>query len=424
MNNVKTASRDNTIFLFLCVFFVALTVRFLAVLLLPIETWEYEIIAKNFLEGKGFIYPQLGVNYRSYCEPLYPVFCIFVYLLTGHDVFVLVILQAVFSALIAVVIFFCAKKLFGRKAAFIAGILAAFHPGLIAYTTKLHPLTFDALFIGLALLATFNLAENFCRRNLIIAGLVNGMCVLTRPTILIFMPFALFFILRKKKIEFRRGLIYAIVFFVSAAAVFSPWTIRNYLVQKKFVLTRSGMPFVFWLGNNPNFSGSALDNQGGAIFDLAPEEFKEKVSKLDEMAQNKEFLNSAFDYIMKHPFKFLERTAIKFFYFWWFSPQAGLLYPKIYFILYKIFYLLAFSLGLLGVFTCLFGRQVSYKENLFNMKIGILLIIVMLLTISISQSLFYIETRHRWAVEPIFLIFTAKGIYYILERFKLVKDIS
>lgn len=182
-----------------------------------------------------------------------------------------------------------------------------------------------------------------------------------------------------------------------------PWTLRNYLIHKQFILTRSIDTYVFWVGNNPNFSGSNLNKSGIPVIELAPQAFKEKIYKLDEISQNKEFLNAALNYIKKFPFRFIERTIKKFYYFWWFNPQAGLLYPKTWLILYQIFYIFIFTFGIFGIYF-------SYKEGFFKNRSSAMLILLALLFISIAQSLFYIETRHRWAVEPLFLIFTAKGM--------------
>jgi hypothetical protein len=181
-------------------------------------------------------------------------------------------------------------------------------------------------------------------------------------------------------------------------------------MHKQFMLTRSNTPFVFWLGNNPNFSGSALDIKGEPVFNSAPAAFKEKTYTLNEAAQNKEFLTAAVKYIYEHPLRFIERTIKKFYYFWWFSPQSGLLYHKIWFILYKILYIFIVTAGLTGIYS-------TYQEGLFRAKPAIALILLMLLTISFTQSLFYIEGRHRWAIEPIFLIFTAKGLQMFFSKY-------
>lgn len=401
---------------YLYVFLSALAIRLIAVFLIPMQLWEYEVIAVNILNGKGFIFPHFGnVNYYSYCEPLYPFLCAVVYFITNHSIFALAIVQAIFSSLIALVIYFCAEKLYNRKVALLAGLLVSFHPGLIIYTLKQHPLIYDSLFISLVILVMFELFDNFGLRNIVAAGLISGLCVLTRPTILLFLPLSLIYILLKRKVGFRKFIISFLVFFILAGSVFLPWTMRNYFVQKELVLTRSNGPFVFWLGNNPNFSGSATDKSGRSLFKLAPKEFQKEIENLDEMGQNRKFLSTSLDYIKEDPFAFTKRIFMKFFYFWWFTPQAGAAYPGQWFISYKVFYSFLLFFGLAGIFFTYLktNRCIETKADM---------LIFIFLAISFTQSIFYIETRHRWAIEPLFIIFSAAGIYSVLAKNFLRRD--
>lgn len=399
---------------YLYIFLFALAIRVAFVILFPLQLWEYETIANNILAGQGFIFPHFGgVIYRSYCEPLYPFVCAAVYFLTHHSIFALGLVQAVFSSAIAVSVYFLARSLYGQKIALLAGTLTALHPGLIIYTTRQHPLTFDALLISLTLLAIVKIYNKLNWHSLIIGGLVSGLCILTRPTILVFLPLALIYILISKKKSWGKSIIYGVVFFAVTGSVFLSWTLRNYFVHGTFMLTRSNGPYVFWLGNNPNFSGSAMDKDGQSLFKSAPKDFQKKIEGLDEIGQNNEFLKAASAHIKKYPFGFIERTVKKFYYFWWFNPQAGMLYPKSWLYLYKLFYIFVLSGALVGIF-------IAFREGLFKYKGEAVLMIFVLLSISLLQSLFYIETRHRWAVEPILLIFAARGIGFFFQRTRLL----
>lgn len=393
----------------LCIFFLAFTLRIIAVSILTIEKWEYETIANNILSGNGFTFPHFGnAIYRSYCEPLYPFITAAVYFLTHHNVFILAIVQAVFSSIIPVIIYFISKKIFQENIAIISGVLAAIHPGLIVYTTKLHPLIFDSLLISATLLSSIVFFNKLNLRNAITLGILSGICSLTRPTILAFLSIGLIYIFIVKKQKISRAVFYSAIILIFSAIIFMPWAARNYKVQGKFMLTRSNGPYVFWLGNNPHFSGSSIDKNGVPIYKLAPKYFLEKLYKMDENGQNAEFLKNSFEYIKSYPFGFFERTLKKFYYFWWFAPPAGVFYPAGWFILYKLFYAFILILGLYGILGI-------YKENMFREKKEIILIFILLFSIAFIQSLFYIETRHRWAVEPVFLILTAKGISQIVR---------
>jgi len=382
-------------------FALALAVRLLALAVIPPQFWEYEVIATNLLEGNGFVYPHLGTLYRSYCEPLYPALAAFVYFLTEHNVLALQVVQALLSAGLVVVIYHCARAIISPKTALLAAAFVALHPGLIVYATKLHPLTLDALGMSLVLLMMIRVLKHFRLRDWIGAALVSGICALTRPTILVFLPLAFVYIFRVRKVGLGLAARRTLLFVAVLGLVIAPWIVRNYRVQGEFVLTRSNTPYVFWLGNNENFSGSALSSEREDIFNLADPVFKAQIFRLNEMEQNKLFWKRAMGYVTEHPVGFLIRVAKKFYFFWWFTPQAGLLYPKLWFLLYKLFYLLVLAGVLVGARS--FFRDAAAGSARW-------LPILLMLSIAVIQSLAYIETRHRWAVEPVLLILTAQGL--------------
>ncbi len=186
-------------------------------------------------------------------------------------------------------------------------------------------------------------------------------------------------------------------------------TLRQLYPWKTFVIDefkKGQVP----LWNPHNFSGSALDKKGRDIYDLAPEDFKKKVESLDELGQNRLFGKEAFAYVRRHPTGFLARTLKKFYYFWWFSPQAGILYPKLWLGIYKIFYVLALICGILGIIRAF--KQDNRRRAQGSAALAALLVI----SVSLFQSLFYVEVRHRWAIEPVFLIFAAGGLVYCFKR--------
>lgn len=397
----------------LWIFLFALAARAAVLVKFPLEHSEYGTLAGNLLNGQGFVYSYLGdAVYRSFCEPLYPFISAAIYFLTDYSLFAMGMAQAVFSSAIAVVIYLCARHIYDRKGvAVLAGLLTALHPGLIIYATKHNPFILDTLFICLVLLFMIKLSVRASLRSVLIAGFTSGLCILSRPTILLFLPLSLAYIFRSWKIKFAKAAAYCAVFAVAAGAVFLPWTLRNYVIHNEFMLTRSDVGFVFWLGNNPNFSGSALDKDGRFILELAPEDFRKKINALDELGQNRLFQEEAFGYIKKYPLRFVERTLKKFYYFWWFNPQAGIAYPHSWLLLYKAFYVFALIAGLAGIFY-------TYREGLFKNKSGAVLIIFIMLAVSFAQSLYYIDTRHRWAVEPFLLIFTAKGLHSVFQMLR------
>ena len=98
----------------------------------------------------------------------------------------------------------------------------------------------------------------------------------------------------------------------------------------------------------------------------------------------------------------------KFFYFWWYAPATGLLYPQAWFQLYMAYYVIALLLAAVGV-----SRVARIRGP--GMPLA-LLVGAFLLVLSSFQSLYYVEGRHRWAVESLVLVFSGGGVASLLIR--------
>ncbi len=367
------------------------------------ETWEPETIVNHLLAGEGFIYEYLHTVYRSYCEPLYPGLVAAVYWVTGHSQPAMVLVQILLFALTAVFAAQCGWTVTrDRRVAGLAGFLVAFHPGLILYSMKLHPLVLDSLFLTLVVWATLRYAHSPTRRRAAAIGLLCGLCALTRPTVVIALPLICGWVWRVTGDSVRTRLKRIFLLLALTGAVLSPWVIRNYVVHRQFMLTRSNTPFVFWLGNNPQATGSALDRQGRPVMELAPPEFLRKLETADELTQNRLFGEAARAYVVSNPIGFLRRTWDKWVYFWWFTPQAGLLYPQNQFRIYRIGWFFMACAGLWGL-----GRAGTLPAGV-RASFGFLVVFVAV--IGAAQSLFYVEGRHRLAVEPLLSCVIAFGL--------------
>ena len=135
------------------------------------------------------------------------------------------------------------------------------------------------------------------------------------------------------------------------------------------------------------------------------------MDSLPELEQNKYFRDMTVKFIKENPRKFIDLLFGKIFYFWWFSPQAGVLYPSLYLGIYKGYYsilLLFASAGLINLLS---------KERALCLMMA-----SFFFAVTLVHALSYIEIRHRWAIEPIFLIYTANGIILSLNRIRKLKE--
>lgn len=373
------------------------------------DVWESETIATNLLEGFGFVYPYLGTTYRSYMEPLYPGFSALVYAWTGHSTLALGVMQVLLGTGLVWLVFACGRRISSAGPGLVAAFLAAVHPGLIVYTTKFHPFVLDALLLLAVLWACLAYRAERPWRSAIGLGVLVGLCTLTRPTILVCLPIIGWWVWRGSA---RRDRFLQVAGLAGAALlVVSPWVVRNYQVQHRVMLTRSGTPFVFWLGNNPyRFTGSALTPSGEAVISVVPQEVRDRLQGLDELRQQDLFRQEALAHVRAHPIAFLGRWAVKVWYFWWGSPQAGLAYPAAGFRLYQTYYVVMLALALVGLATA--GRMPSGRPD---GRTRAWLVMGFCGLIALVQGLYYVEGRHRLAIEPFLLLLSGMGLWSLAE---------
>lgn len=379
------------------------------------EVWESETVATNLVEGRGFTYTTLGTVYRSYMEPLYPGLCALVYRLTNHRYWVLGLVQVLLGTGLVWLVMVCAHHLGPPGAAIIAGALTALDPALILYTTKFHPFVLDAALWFASFAAVLAFTPDRPWRSIVLAGGVIGLSVLTRPTILACLPVMCWLIWTRSNDRLLLRAVRCAVLALCIGVVVTPWVWRNYQVHHRLMLTRSGTSFVFWLGNNPYiFTGSAMTRDGGEIINQVPESVRADLARRDELGQQDYFRDEAQRFVFAQPAEFVRRSIVKFAYFWWFSPQAGLLYPAAAFRLFQLF-----SAALLGFAAP--GVWISWRDAAGDpMRRGAIVFAVgCCLSIAAAQSLYYVEGRHRLMVEPFLLMFASVSLWTLARRVRL-----
>jgi 4-amino-4-deoxy-L-arabinose transferase-like glycosyltransferase len=377
------------------------------------EFWEYEYIARHLLDGRGFVYDgHMGGDYHAYVEPLYPFLIAAVYAVTGRSALALGIVQCVLSALLAPVVYALGRRAFSPAAATLAAVLLTLHPALALYATKLHPLVLDSLLIALVVLAMARLMDAPRPRAALALGVALGACTLTRPTILAAIPAVLAWVASRG--AGARALRLWLVALVVAAGVTAPWIVRNYVVLHAFVLTRTNTAFVFWLGNQPGAPGGAGDPSDPtgmrSLFDVASLELRQRVLEApDELAKNRVFRDAALAYVRQEPLAFLGRSLRKLSYFWWFAPYEGRRYPGWEITLYKGLraILLAAAVG---------GLVAALRRRLHARPDALAVLVLVATTISLVQAMFYIDGRHRLAVEPLLLVIAGAGMAALVRH--------
>jgi len=377
------------------------------------EPFELNQIAHNILEGKGMVFSFLNTTYYAYYPPLLPLFFAAIEWLTPHYLFTMGLIQIVVSAVCTYLVYRITYQIFSSlKISNLAALLFALHPGFIIYTAKASG---DIFFIFLYLGLTFLMLRlDFTKTlHIVLFGMTISIAFLTRSVFIIFLP--LFMI--TLTFQFRNSLLFlrscALMVGIFCLTI-APWGIRNYFIFKKPLLTVTTASINLWQGNNPISTGTLYTTQGIPNMEYAKKYVDPKIFEQDELRQSFLFRQAAINYIFEKPGLFILRTLKKILYFWTVTPTAGLHYPKIWLNVYLIYY------GIIILFFLFQLKRIYYLQIPANLK-NVFLVLLLLLAHSALHTIYYVETRHRWAIEAFILMIAAPGIASVLSRLKCTK---
>ena len=218
---------------------------------------EYLALAGSVLDGQGFTYPEThetGTGQRFSRAPGYVALLATIGARTAPSAPARVkAVNALLGAVTVWIIGLLGVLTSGPRAGAVAAAIAAVYPPLVwlpAYVFS------ESLYMPLALgcIALLLSAQERCRRHgrhgaanalVIAAGLVAGSAALVRSAMLLFVPLAALWFLRRRQWPF------ALAFCVAAALVVSPWTLRNIQRHGRLIIVAADGGVTFWTGNHP-----------------------------------------------------------------------------------------------------------------------------------------------------------------------------
>lgn len=359
------------------------------------ETWEYDAVARSLANGHGYGYLFLGTEWHTFATPAYPLLLCALHLLSGGpDSYLLIgVAQAFMSAGLTLTSYGIADRLRGPGAGIVAAAVVAFHPALIIYAAKVHELSFEALLASWALLAAIVAVQDRSRRLTVALGMSAGLAALTRPTLAFVSAVDFAALLRWRP---RRPIAFGILLTV---AILAPWTIRNASLLGRGAPASPYTCVILWMGNSPVASGGTLARDGRGVLQEIPP--KLHVEGRPEADQGRILCGAAMGWISANLGREVRWWAEKVTYFWWFPPEAGQWYPPTWIDAYRPAYALEALLALLGVVLTI--RRAGRRAAL-------LLVVVQLVVVSVTQSFFYVDGRHRLLLEPTLAALASIGI--------------
>jgi 4-amino-4-deoxy-L-arabinose transferase-like glycosyltransferase len=234
--------------------------------------WEMGRIARALVTGHGYADPFRGHTGPTAWEtPLYPLLLALVFKLFGvftpQSAWVVLTLNSLFSALTARAVWEIGARCFDRRVALWSAWIWALYPAAMQYAVRwVWEMTLTTMLFSWVLVWSLRIRNGgpadggrlAPEGRWAVFGLLWGLIGLSNPTLLIFLPVNVLWILADKadqRPQLRGALLAALV----CALCLAPWTWRNLETFGQFVPLRTNFGAELYLGNGPGSTGMLME---------------------------------------------------------------------------------------------------------------------------------------------------------------------
>ena len=361
----------------------------------------YEL-AQRLAEGHGLSYEWSGMKY-AFRPPVYPAL-LAATTIFGKSFIAIVILQSLIGAGTAVCAYFIGKELFDKTVGLLAALGVTLYPYFVMHDTALQE---TGVFTFLTALTVLLLLKSRRSKTIALAaGLALGLAILTRATLIAFVPVVLLWMIfisdTTRAASIKKTALVGLGLFV----VLTPWLARNYARTGSVTISTLG-GLTLWAGNNAhtfaNYPHESIDRSVvTASRELSPEDVA-TIRRLstDEAAQNSWFFRKGIDYIKQHPGETTLRAVKKVgaAFSWTLNPMRERFVQTVYFLSYVPVSVLAIIGGWLG--------RKRWKD--LSLIYGLFLSFILL------TAVFFGHTSHRVYLDVYMIVLAAFSVSVILK---------
>ncbi len=370
----------------------------------------------------------LGDGRPFFRAPLYGIFLGALYAIFGSSHLTVIIPQMLMGLGIAYLTFIYARKLFDSNVAIVAAAIASIYPTLLYFEAELLMTTLTVFLSLSSLILMHRALEEQSRKSLLIAGLVLGLTVITRPTFLLIaplLPLALY--LKDGRRLLKPALNKAIVFVVALLIPILPVTLYNVVGGDELVAVSSQFGANFYLGNSKTADGITIQQLGAGT--SANYYYQDNIQSIDAARQqtgrqlsdsevSAYWAGRAVDDILDDPLRAIGLYGKKLYLFWhgqeifnvkslyYAGEYSWLMGALMWRQLINFPSGLLFPLMLAGIFIAFRNRVVVF------LPIGYLVVYTLVV------SLFFVNARFRQPLIPVAIIFAAVALVYLVRYFK------
>jgi len=387
-------------------FVVALVLRIGFVLLYPqypfglADDRGYDELGWSLASGTGFSLPSDSGRYPAVgVGPLYPFLLGLLYLVFGHDLTAVRLLQAVVSAAVVLLTWQMTRAAgYSSKIALLSAAFVASYPAFIIYTGVVMTEVLFTFLLVASIWAFLCALENRSSWTWILAGALMGATILHRSEVLVLVPMCAGVAVYRCT----RDTLAGVVFFLAAAGlVVAPWTVRNYVTFDEIVPVSANGGRTLWIATKPWDEWVPDDPELQAL-----------ITGLDQIEIDQALGRAAVQDIIAAPVQYLELCLKRVPQFWIGSHTTYLVgfseSFRTYFangaygrLLTKIALLLA-NLGLI-----LFAVAGVWQTSRATWRKPAALLLVPILGVSAVHVLLFATSRFHVPVMPFVLVFAA-----------------
>lgn len=369
---------------------------------LPIDVWEDHDIALNLLNDGEFYYLNDGAKNYTFQFPLYPSIIALLYKIVGVHFKIACLFNLFIHCVSAYVLVELFKSLINyfrpewsnktvERILLISILIFLWHPALVYYAINhVHPFSLNLFMLFSAFYFVWNAAMNPVRRNQLTAGIIIGLAMYDRATVVVTMvPFIFLSLKQNGSLKTIKNA--ALITSISLLVV-SPWLIRNYSVDG-IIGFESSAAKNSWKGVLKNSDGGNFLTNGETYYAALSTNELDSLGRMNSIQQRDFFHSKYMEIVTNEPGHVIAMFFVKLKNFWWFRPNTGEELGKLKSFL--SYYKIGYGIVLCGIVLLL----ICFPKKT-------LLVLSFPLALSFLQAYFYVEMRHRIIIEPL-LIFMA-----------------
>lgn len=389
-------------------FIISLTYSFYFKIEPAVDAAAYDKIAWNLVQGNGYkesadlsfdediAILRVGPGYQFFLAAIYFIF--------GHYIWIIWIINAFLHALTAFLVYLLSREIlkenWNNLIGFASAAFIGFSPDLITMSGMLMTETLAVFLITLAVYVFFKYINDSLYQFylIILFAFILGLAVLIRTTVFLTVLPVFYYFFSKK---YWKDLA---VFIFVLAAVFTPWTVRNYKTYGVFIPTTNVLGYDLLVGNHPGATGE--------LEPYAPAEnyLNEKGSILGSRLA----LKDALVFIASHPLEFLKITFYRISIYFSFIRPTGFWFhlegmsKALTLVFSAVYSILLFVLGFFGIYRIKELPPADKKRAKF--------LFWLLLTMPLAVIWIIVETRYRFLAYPFFAVFSGYGLAGLFNK--------